>query len=94
MAFPRHREGVLESNNNKSFFSGKEQRHSIYHPLEGEFITNLFLVEKKDEGNQPLINLKHLNQFIPYQHFKMDGLHSPLNILRKVDYMSKLDLKD
>ena len=28
--------------------------------LEGQFISNLFLVE-----NQPVINLKHLNQFIP-----------------------------
>ena len=62
--------------------------------LDGEFITNLFLVEKKDEGNRPLINLKHLNQFTPYQHFKMDGLHSLLNILKKINYMYKLDLKD
>ena len=29
MAFPRHQEGVSEGNNNKSFFSGKERRHSI-----------------------------------------------------------------
>ena len=35
--------------------------------LEGKFISNLFLVEKKDWGNPPVINLKHLNQFIPYQ---------------------------
>ena len=28
-AFPRLREGVSEGNNNKSFFSGKERRHSI-----------------------------------------------------------------
>ena len=40
--------------------------------LEGTFFSNLFLVEKKDDGNRPVINLKHLNQFIPYQHFKMD----------------------
>ena len=29
--------------------------------LEGEFISNLFLVEKKDEGNRQEVNLKHLN---------------------------------
>ena len=41
----------------------------------GEFISNLFLVGKKDGGHRPVINLKHLNQFVPYQHFKMEGLH-------------------
>ena len=37
--------------------------------LEGEFISNFFLVKKKDGGNRQVINLKHLNQFISYQHF-------------------------
>ena len=43
--------------------------------LEREFISKLLLVEKKDGGNRPVINLKHLNQFMPYQHFKMEVLH-------------------
>ena len=44
---------------------------------EGEFIRNLqpFSCGEKGRGNQPIINLKHLNQSIPYQHFKMEGLH-------------------
>ena len=62
--------------------------------LEGEFISNFFLVKKKDGGNRPVINLKHLNQFIPYQHFQMEGFHCLRNILKKGDYMCKLDLKD
>ena len=40
---------------------------------EGEFISNLFLAEKKDGGNRRVTNLKHQNQFISYQHFKMEG---------------------
>ena len=60
--------------------------------LEGELISNLFLVEKKDGRTRPVINLKHLNQFISYQHFKMEGLHCLRNILKKGD--CKLDLKD
>ena len=62
--------------------------------LEGDFISNRFLVEEKDGGNRPVISLKHLNQVIPYQHFKMEGLHCLRNILKKGDYMCKLDLKD
>ena len=62
--------------------------------LEGEFISNLFLVEIKDGGNQTVISLKHLNQFVPYQDFKMEGLNCLGNILKKEDYMCKLDLKD
>ena len=51
--------------------------------FEEEFINNLFLAEKKDGENRPVINLKHLNQFIPYQHFNMEGLHCLQNILGK-----------
>ena len=58
------------------------------------FISNLFLVGKKGGGYRPVINLKHLNFFIHYQHFKMEGLHHLKFMLRKGDYMCKLDLKD
>ena len=57
--------------------------------LEGEFINNLFFIEKKDDGNRPVINLKHLNQFIPDQYLKMEDLHCLRNILEKVDCMCK-----
>ena len=62
--------------------------------LEEEFSSNPFLVEKSNMGNRPVITLKHLNQFLPYQHFKMESLHRLQNILKKEDYKYKLDLKD
>ena len=43
-------------------------------PAQREFLSNLFLVGKKDEGYCPVINLKMLNQFIPFLHFKVEGL--------------------
>ena len=61
--------------------------------LEEEFISNLFFIEKGDGRIRPVINLKHLNQFTPYQHFKMKGWHCLRNILKKRDYICKLDLK-
>lgn len=60
----------------------------------GEFISNLFLVEKKDGGQRPVINLKNLNNHVPYKHFKMEGLQLISHMLRKGDFMCKLDLKD
>ena len=34
--------------------------------VSGEFLGNLFLVDKSDAGKRPVINLKNLNSFIPY----------------------------
>ena len=42
--------------------------------LEGQFLSSLFLVWKKDGGNCPVIYLKELNKAVPYAQFKMEGL--------------------
>ena len=63
-------------------------------PSKGEFVSNLFLVKKKDGGQRPVINLKQLNAYIPYCHFKMEGLQNLKYMLQKGDYICKLDLKD
>ena len=44
-------------------------------PHSNQFVSTLFLVGKKDEGNRPVINFKKLNKLIPYRLFKMEGLH-------------------
>jgi len=36
-----------------------------------QFMSAIFLAEKKDAGFRPV---KPLNKFIPYEHFKMEGL--------------------
>ena len=63
-------------------------------PAQGEFLSNLFLVRKKDGDYCPVINLKMLNQFIPFLHFKMEGLSQLKRIIQEGDWMCKLDLKD
>ena len=45
-------------------------------------------------GQKPVMNLKQLNVYIPYCHFKMEGLQNLKYTLPKGDYMCKLDLKD
>ena len=60
----------------------------------GEFLSSLFLISKKGGGNRPVINLKDLNWFIRYKHFKVKDLHCLKYVLQKEDYMYKIDLKD
>ena len=63
-------------------------------PIQGQFLSPLFLVPKKDQTQRPVINLKKLNAYIPYNHFKMEGLFLLKEILQEGDYMCKLDLRD
>ena len=39
-----------------------------------EFLSSLFLVEKRKGGHRPIINWEQLNKYIPCHHFKMEGL--------------------
>ena len=58
------------------------------------FVSNLFLVEKKGGGQRPVINLRQLNHYIEYKHFKMEGIHVLKDLIQKGDYLVKLDMKD
>ena len=40
------------------------------------------------------MNLKNLNKFIPYEHFKMDSLHCLKFPLEQDDLLRKIDLKE
>ena len=57
-------------------------------------LSSIFLVPKKGGGQRPVVNLRPLSQFIPYEHFKMEGIHMLRDLLRKGDFMVKIDLKD
>ena len=63
-------------------------------PKEHQFLSSFFLVKKKDGGNLPVVNLKDLNRYIPYQHFNMEGFFLLKEILLPGDKMCKTDLKD
>ena len=58
------------------------------------FHSQLFVVPRKDGGQRPIINLKKLNSFVKPQHFKMESITMLKDILKKGDYMTKVDLKD
>ena len=48
---------------------------SVLNQVGYRLLSILFLVTKMNRSQRPVIYLKHLNQFIPYQHFKTAGLH-------------------
>ena len=60
----------------------------------GQFVSTLFLVPKKDGRQRPVINLKRLNTFVRTEHFKMEGIHTLQGLLRRGDWMAKIDLQD
>ena len=50
--------------------------------------------EKKDGTKRMILNLKKLNSFIKYEHFKMESIHNVLEIITPHAYMASIDLKD
>ena len=59
-----------------------------------DFISNVFTREKKYGSVRMILNLKKLNTYIKYQHFKMESIQNVIDILRPNVYMASIDLKD
>ena len=72
----------------------EEATKKVEHQFPDQFLSNILLLKKKDGGNCPCINLKPLNNFIPYKHFKMEGLHCLKYFLEKNCFLCERDLKD
>ena len=49
---------------------------------------------QKDGGSRPVVNLKPFDQYLAYEHFKMEGIHMLRDLLKKGDFLVKIDLKD
>ena len=59
-----------------------------------EFISPVFLREKKYGGFRMILNLKELNWFIVYHHFKMDNIESCTHLIKPMCFMVSIDLSD
>ena len=57
-----------------------------------EFISNIFIRDKKDGSHRLILNLVELNPFIAYHHFKMDTIESVINMMRPNCFMASIDL--
>ena len=58
------------------------------------FCSSLFVIPKKSGGHRPIINLRPLNNFVNFEHFKMEGIQTVKELVRPGDWMVSLDLKD
>ncbi len=61
-------------------------------PVSGQILSSLFLMPKRDGKSRPVINLKELNVFLKYEHFKMEGIHLLRDLLQPQDSLGKIDL--
>ena len=59
----------------------------------GEYISPILIRLKSDGSCRLMLNLKNLNEDIPYMHFKMETLQSVLSLITPGCYLASLDLK-
>ena len=82
----------------KTRFSSKEElflADEIKNLLQkGEFISQIFLVPKSEDSFRMILNLKKLNENMPYIHFKMETIRSILTLVTPNCFMAKVDIKD
>ena len=63
-------------------------------PVPGQYVSNIFLRDKKDGSYRMILNLKKLNYSVEYYHFKMETLKSAINLMTPGCYMASMDFKD
>ena len=56
------------------------------------WVSNIFLVPKKQGGFRMILNLKELNKHVKYTKFKMDHIDKVIKLLWPLDQMGSLDL--
>ena len=61
----------------------------------GDFISQIFARPKKHSKKlRVILNLRQLNTFITYEHFKMESINTIENLMSQDDFMVSIDLTD
>ena len=58
-----------------------------------QVISNIFLRDKKDGSYRMILDLTWLNKLVQYEHFKMHGLHTAIDMMREGCWMGSVDLR-
>ena len=59
-----------------------------------DFICTILTKEKKNGTFETTLNLKYLDEFVEYKHFKMESLEDAYKIIKEDGWMASVDLKD
>ena len=59
-----------------------------------EFISTIFIVPKPNGKFRPVINLRYLNVFIDYEHFKQETFSVVLDLLQENDFLTSVYLQN
>ena len=60
---------------------------------ENQFISPIFTRPKKDGEFRMILNLKELNKYIKYYHFKLDTFETMLKLIKPNSFMASVDLR-
>ena len=61
------------------------------HP--NQVLSTIFLTTNKDGSKRLILNLKKLNSYMEYQHFKMENIYNALELLSENSFLASIDLK-
>lgn len=94
--YPKHHFSVGESSLLK-----KEIEHLLdikairkCNPVSGQFVSDIFLVPKKDGSMRLILNLKKLNKYVSVDHFKMEDIRTAIKLVTEGCFMANIDLHE
>lgn len=58
-----------------------------------EFLSSIFVRPKKSGEQRVILNLKNLNEYVVYHHFKMNTFESAVNLIKKNCCMASIDIR-
>ena len=62
-------------------------------PDPAQIISKIFLRPKPDGSYRKILNLRYLNNFLPVEHFKMEGLDVALDLVTRNCCFASVDLE-
>ena len=61
---------------------------------DNQYVSNIFIVPKPNGRFRPIINLKFLNQFIHFEHFKQETFKTVLELIQQNDFFCSIDMRN